>query len=74
MFTYELQEFQKSFTNFVVKDVEKSLKGDLEVGTIILVVIGIECLSGYYVSQKQHLHTPPEIAIRRLISCEFVMI
>ena len=25
-------------------------------------------------SQKQDLHTPPEIAIRRLISCEFVMI
>lgn len=57
MFPDELQQFQNAFTNFVVKDVEKSLKGDLEVGTIILVVIGIECLSGYYVGKESNRQT-----------------
>ena len=57
MFTNELQEFQNAFTNFVVKDVEKSLNGGLEVGTIILVVIGIECLSSYYVGKKSDRRT-----------------
>jgi hypothetical protein len=32
----------------VVDDINKSLKAEIEVGTIILTVIGIDCLSGYY--------------------------
>lgn len=57
MFPNDLQEFQNAFTNFVIRDVEKSLKGDLEVGTIILVVIGIECLSGYYEGKESNRQT-----------------
>ena len=57
MFADELQEFQNSFTNFVVKDVEKSIRGDLEVGVIILVVIGLECLSGYYAGKESDRQT-----------------
>ncbi len=40
-------EFRKYFERFVVSDIEKSLKADIEVGTIILTAIGIDCLSGY---------------------------
>lgn len=47
MFPNYLQEFQNTFTSFVVRDVEKSLEGDLEVGTIVLVVIGIDCLLSF---------------------------
>lgn len=57
MFPNELQAFQKAFTNFVVRDVEKSLKVDLEVGTIILVTIGIECISGYYAGKESNRQT-----------------
>jgi hypothetical protein len=42
------KEFRQYFTAFVVNDVEKSLKIGIEVGTIILTTIGIECLGGYY--------------------------
>jgi len=41
-------EFHKYFTAFVVEDVKKSLKASIEVGTIILTTVGIECLSGYH--------------------------
>ncbi len=41
-------EFRKYFDAFVVDDIEKSLRAGLEVGTIILTTVGIECLSGYY--------------------------
>jgi len=41
-------EFREYFEKFVVDDIEKSLKAEIEVGTIILTVIGIDCLSGYY--------------------------
>jgi len=44
-------EFCKYFDRFVVGDIEKSLKADIEIGTIILTVIGIDCLSGYYAGQ-----------------------
>jgi hypothetical protein len=53
----EYFEFHKSFQDFVVKDVEKALKGDVEVGTIILTVIGIECLSGYYEGKNSNGET-----------------
>lgn len=41
-------EFREYFEKFVVSDIEKSLNAELEVGTVILTVLGIECLSGYY--------------------------
>lgn len=41
-------EFREYFEKFVVRDIEKSLSAEVEVGTIILTVIGIDCLSGYY--------------------------
>lgn len=41
-------EFHHYFIAFVVGDIEKSLQVGIEVGTIILTTIGIECLGGYY--------------------------
>lgn len=46
------KEFQDYFTAFVVSDVEKSLEIGIEVGTVILTTIGIECLGGYYAGKK----------------------
>ncbi len=45
-------EFRQYFTAFVVNDVEKSLKIGIEVGSIILTTIGIECLGGYYAGEE----------------------
>ncbi|HNQ94573.1 MAG TPA: hypothetical protein PKK96_14745 [Anaerolineales bacterium] len=45
-------EFHKYFTAFVVEDIRKSLQSNIEVGTIILTTVGIECLSGYFVGQE----------------------
>lgn len=45
-------EFRKYFDAFVVQDVKKSLQAGLEVGTIILTTVGIECLSGYYAGKE----------------------
>ncbi len=45
-------EFRQDFTAFVVNDVEKSLQIGIEVGTIILTTIGIECLGGYYAGRE----------------------
>lgn len=42
------QKFRDSFEKFVVRDLEKSLRADIEVGIIILTTIGIESLSGYF--------------------------
>ena len=44
----EWQKFRDSFEKFVVQDLQKSLNAGVEVGTIILTVVGIECLSGYF--------------------------
>ena len=41
-------EFHRYFIAFVVGDIEKSLQVGIEVGTIILTTVGIECLGGYY--------------------------
>ena len=46
------EEFQNYFTAFVVNDVKKSLEFGIEVGTIILTTIGIECLGGYYAGKE----------------------
>ncbi|HCK64907.1 MAG TPA: hypothetical protein DHW49_01450 [Anaerolineae bacterium] len=45
-------EFHHYFTAFVVGDIKKSLQFDIQVGTIILTTIGLECLSGYYAGQE----------------------
>ena len=45
-------EFRKYFEAFVIGDVEKSLQAKIEVGTIILTTVGIECLSGYYAGEE----------------------
>ena len=45
-------EFKKYFEAFVIGDIEKSLNGGVEVGTVILTTIGIECLSGYYAGRE----------------------
>jgi hypothetical protein len=45
-------EFCRYFIAFVVEDVNKSLKINIEVGTIILTTVGIECLSGYYAGKE----------------------
>jgi hypothetical protein len=42
------QKFRDSFEKFVIRDLEKALSADVEVGTIILTAVGIECLSGYF--------------------------
>jgi hypothetical protein len=45
-------EFHKYFNAFVVGDIVKSLRSGIEVGTIILTTVGIECLSGYYTGKE----------------------
>jgi hypothetical protein len=45
-------EFHKYFDAFVVDDINKALNVGIEVGTIILTTIGIECLSGYYAGKE----------------------
>jgi len=42
------RKFRDSFEKFVVRDLEKALSSNVEVGVIILTTIGIECLSGYF--------------------------
>ncbi len=44
--------FKQSFEQFVVNDIRKSLGAGVEVGTIILTVVGIEALSGYFRGRK----------------------
>jgi hypothetical protein len=44
--------FRESFKNFIVKDLEKALSAHVEVGTIILTIVGIESLSGYFVGKN----------------------
>ncbi len=44
-----LNEWKQSMENFVVNDIRGSLNRDvLEVGLIILTMVGIDCLSGYF--------------------------
>jgi len=45
-------EFRKHFQVFIADDIEKALNAGLEVGVIILTVIGIDCLSGYYAGKE----------------------
>jgi hypothetical protein len=45
-------EFRRDFENFVVKDIQKSLDAEIEVGVIILTVVGIDCLGGYYAGDE----------------------
>lgn len=45
-------EFHHYFNAFVVGDVTKSLQVKIEVGTIILTTVGLECLSGYYAGEE----------------------
>lgn len=45
------QKFRDSFEKFVIQDLKKALNSDVEVGTIILTTIGIECLSGYFMGK-----------------------
>jgi len=45
-------EFRRYFTAFVVEDIKKSLQADIQVGTIILTTVGIECLGGYYTGKE----------------------
>jgi hypothetical protein len=47
-------KFKESFEKFIIRDLEKALKANIEVGTIILTVIGIESLSGYFVGEKSN--------------------
>lgn len=51
------QRFRESFEKFIVHDLKKSLEVDIEVGTIILTVIGIECLSGYFAGEPSNGQT-----------------
>ncbi len=49
---HEWRIFRESFENFIVHDLRKSLEANIEVSVIILTVIGIESLSGYFVGKK----------------------
>jgi len=49
-------EFRKYFQAFVADDIEKALNAGLEVEVIILTVIGIDCLSGYYAGKETNRH------------------
>jgi len=51
------QRFKDSFEKFIIQDLNKSLKSDIEVGTIFLTVIGLECLSGYFVGKPSNKET-----------------
>ena len=53
----EWENFRSSFEKFVVKDLEKALNTDIEVGIIILTVFGIECLSGYFAGKDSDRET-----------------
>jgi hypothetical protein len=50
-------DFRKSFDDFIVGDIQKSLEVGIEVGTIILTIIGIECLSGYFMGRESNPRT-----------------
>lgn len=49
--------FKSSFEQFIVGDIRKSLAANIEVGTIILTVIGIECISGYFTGKESSPET-----------------
>ena len=51
------QKFRESFEKFIIRDLEKALNADVEVGTIIITVIGIECLSGYFAGRDSNGET-----------------
>ncbi len=53
----EWEDFRSSFEKFVVKDLEKALNANIEVGIIILTAIGIECLSGYFAGKASDPET-----------------
>jgi hypothetical protein len=53
----EWEKFRSSFEKFVVKDLEKALNADIEVGIIILTAVGIECLSGYFAGKASNGET-----------------
>ncbi len=46
------RKFRESFEKFIVQDLKKALNAEVEVGVIILTVIGIESLSGYFAGKK----------------------
>ena len=46
------RKFRESFEKFIVQDLKKALNAEVEVGVIILTVVGIESLSGYYAGRK----------------------
>jgi len=48
----EWEQVRNSFEKFVVQDLKKALDADVEVGTIILTTVGIECLSGYFAGKE----------------------
>jgi hypothetical protein len=51
--TDQIDLWRKWIEDFVINDVRKALEGDtLEVGLIILSLLGTECLSGYYCGKK----------------------
>jgi hypothetical protein len=49
---HDWHTFKDSFERFVVQDLKKSLKANVEVGVIILTTIGIDCLSGYFTGKE----------------------
>jgi len=53
----EYLEFRKSFYEFVVRDIEKAVLGNVEAGTIIMTVMAIECISGYYEGKNSNAET-----------------
>ena len=50
-------KFKDSFEKFIVKDLEKALQANVEVGVIILTIIGIESLSGYFSGKNSDIET-----------------
>ena len=52
-----LQKFRESFESFVVQDLLKALDAEIEVGTIVLTVLGIESLSGYLIGDESNHET-----------------
>src|SRR3954454_884609 len=53
-----IQEWKQSVENFVVSDIRGCLDRDiLEVGLIILTLVGIDCLGGYFTGKPSEQET-----------------
>ena len=67
-----LQEWKQSVENFVVSDIRGCLDRDiLEVGLIILTLVGIDCLGGYFTGKQSEQETFREFISSKYFPLEY---